>query len=163
MRIQQALMFARWGRHENLYAHPLVGLGYRVPCYVADTVHFQDFIPVVDSVAKKVVHIDFPPTYKKKESNSLFDPTGVDVELTVDSTTPPDLQTDAREAANRKRIPPPQKSYDFLPDLLAQKEGFKFRDDVKPLHVVQPEGVSFKVDGHVLEWQKWKMHVGEWR
>ena len=23
-RVQQALMFARWDRHENLYAHPLV-------------------------------------------------------------------------------------------------------------------------------------------
>ncbi|KAH9958245.1 hypothetical protein BGW80DRAFT_1376540 [Lactifluus volemus] len=30
----------------------------------------------------------------------------------------------------------------------------------KPLHVVQPEGVSFKMDRHVLEWQKWKMHIG---
>ncbi|KAH9960369.1 hypothetical protein BGW80DRAFT_1363628 [Lactifluus volemus] len=29
-----------------------------------------------------------------------------------------------------------------------------------PLHVVQPEGVSFKMDRHVLEWQKWKMHIG---
>ena len=36
----------------------------------------------------------------------------------------------------------------------------KFRDDIKPLHVVQPEGVSFKMDGNVLEWQKWKMHIG---
>ncbi|RPD53949.1 peroxisomal copper amine oxidase [Lentinus tigrinus ALCF2SS1-7] len=140
-RIQQALMFARWSRHENLYAHPL------------------DFVPVIDSITKKVVHIDFPPNYKKKESQSLFDNTGVDVELSAASTAPPDLQADAREAANRKRLPPPQKSYDFLPDLLAEKEGFKFRDDIKPLHVVQPEGVSFKIDGHVLEWQKWKMHI----
>ncbi|KAH9958239.1 hypothetical protein BGW80DRAFT_1376273 [Lactifluus volemus] len=29
-----------------------------------------------------------------------------------------------------------------------------------PLHVVQPEAISFKMDGHVLEWQKWKMHIG---
>ena len=58
-----------------------------------------------------------------------------------------------------------REAFDFLPDLAAQKqkEGekpFKLRDDIKPLHVVQPEGVSFKVDGHVLEWQKWKMHIG---
>lgn len=38
---------------------------------------------------------------------------------------------------------------------------FKLRDDVKPLHVVQPEGVSFKVNGNELEWQNWKMHVGK--
>lgn len=45
---------------------------------------------------------------------------------------------------------------------MAQKQNkgetpFKLRDDVKPLHVVQPEGVSFKMDGNVLEWQKWKV------
>jgi hypothetical protein len=33
---------------------------------------------------------------------------------------------------------------------------------LKPLHIVQPEGVSFKIDGHVLEWQGWKMHVCGW-
>ena len=32
---------------------------------------------------------------------------------------------------------------------------------MKPLHVTQPEGVSFKVNGHELEWQKWKMHICE--
>jgi len=52
------------------------------------------------------------------------------------------------------------KSFDFLPDLLAKDPEHKPRDDVKPLHVVQPEGVSFKMNGHELEWQKWKMHIG---
>ncbi|PKI42647.1 hypothetical protein CRG98_036929 [Punica granatum] len=28
------------------------------------------------------------------------------------------------------------------------------RIDVKPLHVIQPEGPSFRVDGHFVEWQK---------
>ncbi|KAJ8457368.1 hypothetical protein ONZ51_g11577 [Trametes cubensis] len=141
-RIQQALLFARWSRHENLYAHPL------------------DFVPVVDSVARKVIHIDFPPTYKPKAEKSLFECAGVaTVDITAPTTAPPPLDSDPLEASGRKRVPPPKESYDFLPDLLAQKEGFKFRDDLKPLHVVQPEGVSFKVDGHVLEWQKWKMHV----
>ncbi|KAG6887953.1 hypothetical protein C0992_010056 [Termitomyces sp. T32_za158] len=36
---------------------------------------------------------------------------------------------------------------------------FKFRDDIKPLHIVQPQGVSFKMNGHELEWQNWKMHI----
>ncbi|KAI0668175.1 peroxisomal copper amine oxidase [Trametes maxima] len=140
-RIQQALVFARWSRHENLYAHPL------------------DFVPVVDSVTKKVIHIDFAPHYKRKGEKSLFDSAGVDVDITAPTTAPPKLEEDALAAANRKRVPPPKESHDFLPDLLAQKEGFKFREDIKPLHVLQPEGVSFKVDGHVLEWQKWKMHI----
>ena len=75
---------------------------------------------------------------------------------------PPSLSEDSFEAAHRSRIPPPREAWDFLPDLMAQKPGkeFKTRDDVKPLHVVQPEGVSFKMDGHELEWQKWKMHIG---
>ena len=71
------------------------------------------------------------------------------------------LSEDSFDTTGRKRVPPPQKSYDFLPDLL-EKEGKKFRDDIKPLHVIQPEGVSFKMDGNVIEWQKWKMHIGKW-
>jgi primary-amine oxidase len=35
-----------------------------------------------------------------------------------------------------------------------------FRTDLKPINITQPEGVSFKVDGHVLEWVNWKVHVG---
>lgn len=42
LRLQQCLMFARFGKDENIYAHPL------------------DFIPVIDSNSKKVIHIDFP-------------------------------------------------------------------------------------------------------
>ena len=38
--------------------------------------------------------------------------------------------------------------------------GWKQRTDLRPLHIVQPEGVSFKMDGHELEWQNWKMHIG---
>lgn len=39
------------------------------------------------------------------------------------------------------------------------------RKDVKPLHVVQPEGASFTVTqagetGEVVEWQKWSFRVG---
>jgi primary-amine oxidase len=34
------------------------------------------------------------------------------------------------------------------------------RTDLKPLEIVQPEGVSFKVTGNQVEWQKWKFRVG---
>ena len=106
---------------------------------------------MVDSITKKVIHIDFPSCYVKKEpSKSVFAEAALGVDLTRTSTGPLPLKDDTLEAANRKRMPPPQKSYDFLPDLLA-KEGVKFRDDIKPLHVVQPEGVSFKMDGNVIE------------
>ncbi len=33
------------------------------------------------------------------------------------------------------------------------------REDLKPLDIVQPEGVSFTLDGHLLSWQKWQMRV----
>ncbi len=35
-----------------------------------------------------------------------------------------------------------------------------FRPDVKPLDIVQPEGVSFEVNGWEVKWQKWRFRVG---
>lgn len=109
----------------------------------------QDFIPVVDINAGKVIHIDFPPIYPN-----------VPV-----STQPPPLGKDSLEHSQRSRIAPPLTPQNFLPDLIedtAKREGkeWKQRTAPSPLHIVQPEGVSFKIDGHVLEWQKWKMHIG---
>ncbi|MFG1622341.1 primary-amine oxidase [Kribbella sp. NPDC049227] len=34
------------------------------------------------------------------------------------------------------------------------------RTDLKPLHVTQPEGVSFTLDGTELKWQNWTMRLG---
>lgn len=42
-----------------------------------------------------------------------------------------------------------------------EKMQFKPREDIKPLHILQPEGVSFSMNGNELEWQNWKMHIGE--
>ncbi|KAK0500956.1 copper amine oxidase [Armillaria luteobubalina] len=132
-RIQQALIFARLSEHENLYAHPL------------------DFIVVVDANAEEVLHIDFPPRYKNTANGAV---------LSAPSTKFPELSEDAFTATSRPRIPPPLKPFDFLPDLMQKnEENFKPRDDIKPLHIVQPEGVSFKLDGNELEWQNWKMHI----
>ena len=35
-----------------------------------------------------------------------------------------------------------------------------FRQDVKPLEILQPQGPSFQVDGHLIRWQKWQIRVG---
>ncbi|PHH86150.1 hypothetical protein CDD83_10650 [Cordyceps sp. RAO-2017] len=35
-----------------------------------------------------------------------------------------------------------------------------YRQDLKPLEITQPEGVSFRLDGRELEWQSWRLHVG---
>ncbi|KAI3726985.1 hypothetical protein L1987_66792 [Smallanthus sonchifolius] len=34
------------------------------------------------------------------------------------------------------------------------------RSDVKPLHILQPDGPSFRVNGHYVEWQKWNFRIG---
>ena len=33
------------------------------------------------------------------------------------------------------------------------------RDAPKPISITQPEGVSFKVEGHAVEWQKWQFRI----
>lgn len=38
--------------------------------------------------------------------------------------------------------------------------GGEQRTDITPLQVVQPDGVSFTVEGEELRWQKWSMRVG---
>jgi primary-amine oxidase len=34
------------------------------------------------------------------------------------------------------------------------------RDDIAPLDIVQPEGPGFTLEGRVLRWQRWQVHVG---
>jgi primary-amine oxidase len=34
------------------------------------------------------------------------------------------------------------------------------RTDVKPISIIQPEGVSFQVEGQQVSWQKWRFRVG---
>ncbi len=35
-----------------------------------------------------------------------------------------------------------------------------FRQDLKPLEIIQPEGVSFEVNGYEVKWQKWSFRMG---
>ena len=35
----------------------------------------------------------------------------------------------------------------------------RMRDDLKPISITQPEGVSFTVNGNLVEWQKWSFRV----
>lgn len=34
------------------------------------------------------------------------------------------------------------------------------RSGLKPYNVVQPEGPSYSIDGHVVDWQKWRFRIG---
>jgi primary-amine oxidase len=40
-----------------------------------------------------------------------------------------------------------------------QKAG-GYRNDLKPINITQPEGVSFKLRGREIEWQNWRFHIG---
>jgi primary-amine oxidase len=44
-------------------------------------------------------------------------------------------------------------------DYTADRVG-PFRDDLKPLEIVQAEGPSFEIDGWEVRWQKWRFRVG---
>jgi len=57
------------------------------------------------------------------------------------------------------------KPYQVKPPNEYIHEHQQLRQDLKPLHVIQPEGASFTVTptgetGHVVEWQKWSFRVG---
>ncbi|XP_047309403.1 copper methylamine oxidase-like [Impatiens glandulifera] len=34
------------------------------------------------------------------------------------------------------------------------------RNDIKPLQIIQPNGPSFNIQGHFVEWQKWNFRIG---
>jgi primary-amine oxidase len=52
-------------------------------------------------------------------------------------------------------VPLPPQAGNYSPEFVKN-----YRQDIKPLEIVQPEGASFQVDGHEISWQKWKMRVG---
>jgi primary-amine oxidase len=41
-----------------------------------------------------------------------------------------------------------------------ESQFLKTRPASKPIHIVQPEGVNFKIEGHRLTWEKWSLIVG---
>lgn len=46
----------------------------------------------------------------------------------------------------------------YLPSAIAKQGGY--RDDLKPIHITQPQGVSFALKGREIEWQNWNFHIG---
>jgi primary-amine oxidase len=46
---------------------------------------------------------------------------------------------------------------EYVPRLVA---GQRLRDDLRPLEIAQPEGVSFTLAGNLLRWQRWSMRLG---
>ena len=52
-------------------------------------------------------------------------------------------------------VPVPEESGNF--DAAA---GAPLRADIAPLEITQPDGPGFAVDGRVVRWQRWQLHVG---
>ncbi len=50
---------------------------------------------------------------------------------------------------------------EYVPRLIPERvrAGFR-RDPLKPLHITQPEGPSFTLDGNLLQWQNWSLRIG---
>ncbi|KAI9323500.1 copper amine oxidase [Dichotomocladium elegans] len=50
----------------------------------------------------------------------------------------------------------PRENHHFLPEHLGEDN---LRKDIKPIQIVQPQGVSFSIRDQQLDWQKWNMHI----
>jgi primary-amine oxidase len=54
-------------------------------------------------------------------------------------------------------VEPPAPMGEYVPRLVP---GQRLRDDLRPLEIVQPQGVSFAFEGNQLSWQRWSMRLG---
>ncbi|WP_129788213.1 primary-amine oxidase [Promicromonospora panici] len=63
-------------------------------------------------------------------------------------------------------VPLPELDGEYIPELMTEagesnRPRFdRLRDDVQPLHISQPEGPSWTVEGHHVTWQKWSLRIG---
>lgn len=73
------------------------------------------------------------------------------------------------EVVDHGVVPVPAGRGNYVPELITgQIPGYPDnapmiagpRTDVRPLHITQPDGPSFELDGYGLTWQKWHMRVG---
>ncbi|HEX2409752.1 MAG TPA: primary-amine oxidase [Solirubrobacteraceae bacterium] len=61
------------------------------------------------------------------------------------------------EVEDDHRVTEPQTMGEYVPHLVP---GLRQREDLAPIEITQPEGVSFTLDGNRLTWQKWSLRVG---
>ncbi|MDG4666615.1 primary-amine oxidase [Mycobacterium sp. 236(2023)] len=54
----------------------------------------------------------------------------------------------------------PQVMGEYVPSHIPERLLSTGREPLKPLHITQPEGPSFTLDGNLLRWQNWSLRVG---
>ncbi|MDX6232269.1 MAG: primary-amine oxidase, partial [Nocardioidaceae bacterium] len=58
------------------------------------------------------------------------------------------------ELVDHGAVPMPEERGSYYPE-----DNGPLRTDLRPLEIVQPDGVSFIVDGNLVTWQRWSMRV----
>ncbi|MEX2294178.1 MAG: primary-amine oxidase [Acidimicrobiales bacterium] len=58
------------------------------------------------------------------------------------------------EVIDHRAVPIPTETGSYYPE-----DNGPTRDDLQPLEITQPDGVSFTIDGSLLQWQRWSMRV----
>ena len=75
------------------------------------------------------------------------------LKIIVDMNTMELLQLDVTE----NPAPPAPVMGEYEPELVP---GQQLRGGIEPLHITQPDGVSFSLAGNELRWQNWSMRIG---
>ena len=90
--------------------------------------------------------------YRKQEGSSPYANPVTGLHLVVDLN-----RMELLEVEDVHRVDEPRTMGEYVPHLVP---GQRPRVDLKPLEIVQPEGVSFTLEGRLLRWQKWSLRVG---
>jgi primary-amine oxidase len=90
--------------------------------------------------------------HRRREGSSPYANPVTGLHLVVDLN-----RMELLEVEETQRVDPPATMGEYVPGMVP---GLQQREDIKPLEVVQPEGVSFTLDGNLLRWQRWSLRVG---
>jgi primary-amine oxidase len=91
--------------------------------------------------------------YNEEGSNPYANPVS-GLHFVVDVNTLELLEIEDSVPENGDR---PRTMGEYVPRLVP---GQQLRDDVTPLEISQPKGVSFTLEGNLLRWQRWSMRLG---
>ena len=69
------------------------------------------------------------------------------------------------EVVDHEQVPIPPAAGEYIPELMLAASDNRprftaLRSDVKPIHITEPDGPSWQVDGYRVRWQKWSLRLG---